>query len=157
MENTLSGKMLPEQNELVGRIAAMENTLSTPIPAEYEENLNQIEAQGAKALEQYQKWALEEIRNFEREFQRVSEEVDQASLVRAKWEDKHHQKIQKAIISHLLPIDLDLLELPVLKIYYQEFERGWGNIGGTKRQTIVAEKSILTPKKSLLAVLEDQS
>ncbi len=146
------------QNKLVGKIAMIENILSTPIPAEYEENLNQIEAQGAKALEQYQKWALEEIRNFEREFQRVSKEVDQDSVlpnVLSSWEDKHHKAIQKAIISHLLPIDLDLLELPVQKLYHQEFERGWVHLG--ERQTIVAEKSILTPKKLLLTVLEGQS
>ena len=68
----------------------MENILSTPIPVEYEEDLNQIEAQGAKALKQYQKRALEEIRNFEREFQRVSKgQVSQASPIRNKWEDEH--------------------------------------------------------------------
>ena len=137
------------QHKLVGRIAAMENILSTPIPVEYEEDLNQIEAQGAKALKQYQKWALEEIRNFEREFQRVSGQVSQASPIRNKWEDEHYEAIQKAIISHLLPIDLDLLELPVLKLYHQEFERGWGKLGGIKGQTIVAKKSILTPKKKI--------
>lgn len=149
------------QHKLVGKIAAMENILSTPIPAEYEEDLKRIESQGAEALEQYQKCALEKIRDFEREFQRVSGEVSQASMLpngwEDRWEDKHHQEIQEAIISHLLPIDLDLLELPVLKLYDQEFERGWGKLGGIKRQTIVAEKSILTPKKPLLAVLEDQS
>lgn len=162
MENILSTQTAEYEEELISRIAAMENILSTPIPAEYEEELKRIEAQGAKALEQYQMWALEEIRNFEREFQRVSKEVDQQasvipSAMRNKWKDKHHQEIQKAIISHLLPIDLDLLELPVQKLYHQEFERGWGHLGGRKRQTIVAEKSILTPKKLLLTVLEGQS
>lgn len=145
------------QKEVLKEIctAAMENILSTPIPAEYEEDLKRIEAQGVKALEQYQKEALEEIRNFEREFQRVSKEVSQASILN-RWEDKHYEAIQKAIISYLLPIDLDLLELPVQKLYRQEFERGWGNLGGIKRQTIVAEKSILTPKKKI-TVPEGQS
>ena len=73
------------------------------------------------------------------------------------WDDKRYGEIQNAMISHLLPLDLALLELPVLKLYHQAFEIGWKTLDGRGEQTVVAKKSALTVKKPLWAVLEDQS
>lgn len=142
-----------------------------------------VEEQQAKAKRKYQEWALEEILKFKKEFQRVSKEVGQASdeakkhewswdsiwasitktsstviaAVTNSWDDKHYEKIQNAMISHLLPIDLALLELPVRKLYDQAFEIGWKTLDGRGEQTGVAKKSAITVKKPLWAVLEDQS
>ena len=138
-----------------------------------------VEEQQAKAKRKYQEWALEKILKFKKEFQPVSEEAGQASdeakkdvwdkirqtssamiaalLNSYSWDDKRYGEIQNAMISHLLPLDLALLELPVLKLYHQAFEIGWKTLDGRGEQTVVAKKSALTVKKPLWAVLEDQS
>lgn len=121
-----------------------------------------VEEQQAKAKRKYQEWALEKIRKFEDEFERVSGE-GQASLAKIadallnSSDDDGYKEIQKAMVSHLLPIDLALLDLPVLKLYYREFDRGWALLDGRAEQHRVAKSSAVTPKKPLRTVLEDES
>ena len=138
-----------------------------------------IEEQQGKAKRKYQEWALKEILKFKEEFQRVSKEAGQASDEAKKgeslwdkikkastaalaallnsWDDKRYEEIQNAMISHLLPIDLALLELPVLKLYHQAFEIGWKTLDGRDEQIAVAESSARVKKISLRALQENQS
>lgn len=72
------------------------------------------------------------------------------------WEAKHYEEIQKAMIDHLLPIDLALLELPVLKLYRRVFDDGWNRLRH-KEQMAVAKESANPVKRSLRTCLENQS
>lgn len=147
----------------------MERELYREVEAQQDEAQNE-------AWKTYQKWALREIKAFEGEFRDVIKGAGQVSKetekyawwspsrwtekmkawVKANFRDEHYKKIQDAMICRLLPVDLTLLDLPVLKLYHREFDKGWALLDGRdgrKEQDCVAESSAVTPKKSLRAVL----
>ena len=163
----------PDQDdqERAEKIASLRKELRSKFHREVEEQQDQDRRA-------YQRWALREIKAFEEEFQRVSEESGQVSekakedgwslprveeavwaLIKRNLRNKHYKAIQNAMISHLLPIDLALLDLPVLKRYDRAFNAGWDMLDGREEQNRVAESSALplTAKKSLRVVLENQS
>ncbi len=132
------------------------------------------EIRQAKALRSYQRWALSEIKNFEYALQRISNKVTEAkswldSVNPLRWDDPdyrehrdytetgQYEEVQQAIIHHLLPIKLALLDLPVHEHYQQAFQTGWRKLDGRDDQTEVAKASALAEKKSLRAFLEDGS
>ena len=151
-------------------------TKIAPLRKELEGELYRtVEEQQAQAKRKYQEWALKEIKAFEEKLRnvirgagKVSEKAKKdgwlslsrwvegaRAFMESNFRDEHYKAIQNAMISHLLPIDLALLELPVLKLYHQAFEIGWKTLDERDEQTVVAKKSALTVKKPLWTVLED--
>ncbi len=113
------------------------------------EATRQAEERHARALRSYQRWALGEIRTFNGQFNRISEEAP-------KFRDKgQYRDIGQAMVNHLLPINRALLDLPVHELYGQAFKAGWSKLDRHHLQTDVAKHSALTKKKPLRAFLED--
>lgn len=137
----------------------------------------EVEEQQDEARKAYQRCTLKEIKEFEEKLQQVYNEASRFSeedrkdgwlslsrwtkkaraWVKKNFSDEHYQETQKAMVSHLLPIDSALLDLPVLKRYHRAFDAGWNLLDGRDEQTDVAQSSAVTAKKSLRAALEDNS
>ena len=66
-----------------------------------------------------------------------------------------YKEVQDAMIKHLLPINVVLLDLPVQERYHQAFQTGWKKLDGRENQTTVAVSSATTKKKSLRDILEE--
>ena len=119
-----------------------------------------IEEQQDKAMREYQGWALRKIKEFEERFRSISDQAAQNAsvlkLYNGGWNNDRYKEVREAIVSHLLPINSALLDLPVLNRYQRAYQDGWKKLDGREEQIHVAERSALTPKKSLRAVLEDQ-
>ena len=65
------------------------------------------------------------------------------------------RKFREAMIKHLLPINVVLLDLPVQERYHQAFQTGWKKLDGLENQITVAVSSATTKKKSLRDILEE--
>ena len=110
-----------------------------------------------KPRREYQAWALEQIWAFEGAFDEIKSD-ERVTIFNPipdgiRWTEGEYPRIQKAMISHLLPIDPTLLDLPVLKRYQSGFDVGWGVLDGQdgrKAQTCVAIASAIVPKRTFL-------
>ncbi len=60
-----------------------------------------------------------------------------------------HRICRDAMIAHLLPIDLSLLELPVNELYQKAWEEGWKHLDGREDQTYVAQRTADVKKATL--------
>ena len=151
------------ERELRGAVATIET-----------ETAQRAEKRQGRAVRSYQLWALSAIKAFETEFKGISNKVAEAKswLDPAKpwrWDDPDYQEhrqytgtgqyreVRQAMINHLLPINLALLDLPVHERYQQAFQTGWQSLAGRDDQTAVATSSAVTAKKSLGEFLEDGS
>ncbi len=128
----------------------------------------EFEKQQIKDWTAYQKWALGEIEAFRRKLQNAEKALELSnSLLSVKnlkerisgdsngaGQDKRYKEIQDAMIRHLLPINMNLLDLPVLKLYHQEYDNGWMLLDERKERDEVVKKSVETPKRSLRDVKE---
>ena len=116
------------------------------------------EERQARAMRSYQRWALSKIKAFEATFQATSNKADEAaSILRnddSGW-SAYYQEVRRAMITHLLPINVALLDLPVQERYQRAFQTGWNKLDGREDQTAVAQASALVVKKSLREFLED--
>ena len=137
----------------------LENELRRAVETIESKAAERAEERQARAVRSYQRWALSKIKAFESAFQAISEKADEsASILRRDdggWSDARYQEARQAIISHLLPINLALLDLPVQERYQRAFQTGWNKLDGREDQTAVAQASALTVKKSLREFLED--
>lgn len=174
------------QQVVAARIALVLGGVLTPVEDGLERDLRRAvatieteatrraEERQAHAVRSYQRWALSEIRKFDDALQRISIETDNASswldaaksLVsdsperqkRREYLDAgQFREIQQAMIDHLLPVNLALLDLPVHERYQQAFQIGWRKLDRRDDQTDVAKASAVAEKKSLRDFLEDGS
>jgi len=114
------------------------------------------EASRARAVREYQRWALDQIKAFERAFEDANERASEQARIGQTWTDAEYRQVRDAMVSHLLPINLGLLELPVQERYQREFQRGWTRLDGREEQTFVVEQTAVTVKKPLSDFLGDQ-
>ena len=152
----------------------LENELRRAVKTFEIEAAQRAETRRAKAVRSYQGWALSEIKQFEDAVQGISNKAAEAkSLLDAanplRWdkpdylenrqytEAGQYREVRQAMIDHLLPINLALLDLPVHERYQQAFQTGWKKLDGRDDQTDVARASAVAEKKSLRAFLEDGS
>ena len=187
-EEYLDGKAKPDIESIADFLGRYENDSAQDDPKktevvrirkELESKFHrEFEEQQDQARRAYQKWALGEIKKFRGKFLdvidgagQVSEEArrggwlswsrwteEMRSRVKDNFREEHYKKIHDAMICHLLPVDLALLDLPVLKLYHQAFDNGWALLDERKEeQNCVAEKSAVTPKMSLRAVLNGRA
>ena len=127
-----------------------------------------------RAVCAYQLWALSAIKKFEDTVQGISDKAAEANswLDSAKpwrWddpdyrqnrkyiEDEQYREVRQAMINHLLPVNLALLDLPVHERYQQAFQAGWQKLDGRGDQTEVAKAAAVAEKISLQEYLEDGS
>lgn len=172
------------QRVVAARVALVLEGILTPVEDGLERDLRRavatIEAEAtrraeerqAHAVRSYQRWALSEIRKFDDALQRISIETDNASswldtaksLVsdsperekRREYLDAgQFREVRQAMIDHLLPVNLALLDLPVHERYQQAFQTGWQKLDGHDDQTNVAIASAVAEKKSLRQFLEE--
>ncbi len=168
----LGGVLPPVEDGLEGDLRRAVATIETA-------ETRRAEERQARAVRSYQRWVLSEIRKFDDALQRISKEADDASswldtaksLVpdRLMSDSPERQKrreyldagqfheVRQAMIDHLLPVNLALLDLPVHERYQQAFQTGWRELDGHDDQTDVAKASAVTEKKSLRDFLEDGS
>ena len=143
----LEGIETPDYNELQKELRAAVETIES-----------QAEERQALAIRDYQRWALEKIKVFEDEYQAISEKADEAARALRRddggWID-YYKEVQEAMIDHLLPINVSLLDLPVQERYLQAFQTGWKKLDGREDQTSVAVASATTRKKQLRDFPED--
>lgn len=168
----LGGVLTPVEDGLERDLRRAVSTIET-------EATRRAEERQAHAVRSYQRWALSEIRKFDDALQSISNEADDASswldtaksLVpdRLMSDSPERQKrreyldagqfreVRQAMIDHLLPVNLALLDLPVHERYQQAFQTGWRKLDGHDDQTGVAKASAVAEKKSLRDFLEDGS
>lgn len=168
----LEGVLTPVEGELERDLRLAVATIET-------EATRGAEGRQARAVRAYQRWALSEIRKFDDALQRISKEADDASswldtatsLVpdRLMSDSPERQKrreyldagqfreVGQAMIDHILPVNVALLDLPVHERYQQAFQTGWRKLDGHDDQTGVAKASAVAEKKSLRDFLEDGS
>lgn len=60
-----------------------------------------------------------------------------------------HRVCRDAMVTHLLPIDLRLLEMPVQDLFQQAWQSGWKYLDGRADRTKVAERTIDVSKTTL--------
>lgn len=117
------------------------------------------EERQAKAIREYQRWALGQIKSAERRLADASAQADKnARVLKADnggWSDERYKEVRDAMVKYLLPINLALLDLPVQQRYQRPFQDGWKRLDGREDQTYVAEQTVKTVKKSLRDFLED--
>ncbi len=177
------------QQVVAARVALVLEGVLTPVEDGLERDLRRAvatieteatrraEERQARAVRAYQRWALSEIREFDKALQGISKEADDASswldtaksLVpdRLMSDSPERQKrreyldagqfrdVRQAMIDHLLPVNLALLDLPVHERYQQAFQKGWRKLDGHDDQTDVAIASAVAEKKSLRLFLEE--
>ena len=157
---TLLQQVMSAQAALVleGIEAPVYNELQKELRAAVETIDSQAEERQALAMRDYQRWALEKIKVFEDEYQAISEKADEAARALRRddggWID-YYKEVQEAMIDHLLPINVSLLDLPVQERYLQAFQTGWKKLDGREDQTSVAVASATTRKKQLRDFPED--
>ena len=71
------------------------------------------------------------------------------------WTPELLQRLQIAMIEHLLPIDQAKLNRPILLQYQREFDRAWSKLEGTDEQKCVAIASTFIEKKNLINYVND--
>ena len=115
-----------------------------------------------KTRRDYQAWALEKIWDFEEAIEEVKSDEGLSIFDPIPdnwtWEEEEFTLVQNAMISHLLPIDQTLLDLPVMKRYQTGFDIGWGVLerqDERKAQTCVAIASAIVPKQTFLSSASD--
>ena len=113
----------------------------------------------AKAIREYQRWALKEVTAFESTFNAAKEAADKYWRAykigfNEGWTDAQYKEVRDAIVAHLLPINQQMLDLPVQQRYHRAFDLGWKKLDGREDQTHVAEQSALAEKKPLRDFLE---
>ena len=144
----LEGIETPVYNELEKELRAAVETIDS-----------KFEERQAQAMRYYQRWALEEIGAFETAFEEIKKKADgEGSWWRQDkggWFDDYYKEVQDAMIKHLLPINVALLDLPVHERYLQTFQTGWNKLDGREDQTSVAVASATTRKRALRDFLED--
>ena len=144
----LEGIETPVYNELENELRAALETIDS-----------QLEERQAQAIRDYQRWALEEIKVFETAFEEIKKKADEEGAWwrqdKGGWIDDYYKEVQDAMIKHLLPINVALLDLPVHERYLQTFQTGWNKLDGREDQTSVAVASATTRKRALRDFLED--
>jgi hypothetical protein len=70
------------------------------------------------------------------------------------WKNSIHREIafrttRDGMVKFLLPINVNLLELPVAQLYHKAFSRGWEKLNDREDQLYVAEQSAVVRKKGL--------
>ncbi|MDE0001398.1 MAG: hypothetical protein OXQ29_01715 [Rhodospirillaceae bacterium] len=121
-----------------------------------EDTLAALEAETLdKTRRDYQAWALEQIWDFENAFEEIKSDEGLSFFDPIpdswSWVEEEFTQIQNALISHLLPIDQTLLDLPVMKRYQTGFDIGWEVLerqDGRTAQTCVAIASAIVPKRT---------
>ena len=143
----LEGIEIPIDNELQKELRAAVETIES-----------QAEKRQAEAMRYYQRWTLEEIKAFETAFEATKKKADEEGSWWRRdnggWID-YYKEVQDAMIKHLLPINVALLDLPVQERYLQAFQTGWKKLDGRENQTSVAEASATTRKRPLRDFLKD--
>ncbi len=149
------------------QVALVLEGIETPVYNELEKELRaavetidfQLEKRQAEAIRDYQRWSLEEIKDFETAFEEIKKKAEEEGSWwrqdNGGWIDDYYKEVQDAMIKHLLPINVALLDLPVLERYQQVFQTGWNKLDGRKDQTSVAKASAITRKRPLRDFLED--
>ena len=180
-----SARMLLQQ-VVSARVALVLEGVTTPVHDGLERDLRNavatIEIEAAeraerrqgRAVRSYQLWALSVIKAFETEFERITDKVAETkswldSVNPLRWNDPdyrehrdyteagQYREVRQAMINHLVPVNLALLDLPVHERYQQAFQTGWQKLDGRGDQTEVAKAAAVAEKKSLQEYLEDGS
>ena len=157
---TLLQQLMSAQAALVleGIETPVYNELQKELRAAVETIESQAEKRQAEAMRKYQRWALEGIKAFETAFEAIKKKADEEGSWWRRdnggWID-YYKEVQDAMIKHLLPINVALLDLPVQERYLQAFQTGWKKLDGRENQTSVAEASAITLKKPLRDFLKD--
>lgn len=100
-------------------------------------------AENVKKIREYQRWALLQIEMFNVEMKNS----ERSRYVGLKTE-YDYQKIKDAMVKHLVPVSVGLLDSAVSRLYSEAFESGWKKLENTKHlQTEVAKQEALIPKK----------
>ena len=143
----LEGIETPVYNELQKELRAAVETIES-----------QAEERQALAMRKYQEWALKGIKVFETAFEAIKKKADEEGSWWRRdnggWID-YYLEVQEAMIKHLLPINVALLDLPVQERYLQAFQTGWKKLDGRENQTSVAASSATTRKRPLRYFLKD--
>ncbi|MBI1338071.1 MAG: hypothetical protein GC164_14080 [Phycisphaera sp.] len=118
----------------------------------------QAEDQQAKAIRDYQRWALEQIKAFESSYHATEEHAKKDASIwkmdNGGWNDARYREVRDAMVIHLMPVNMALLELPVQNRYQRAFDLGWKQLDGREDQTYVAEQTVSVVKKPLRDFME---
>ena len=162
------------QEVVTARVALALESVKQPTLDALETNLRRVvtdiavqaakreEERQAKALREYQRWALKEVNTFESVFKEAGDTVHtdwsawKLGFNRG-WTDAEFAKVRDAMVDHLLPVNLALADLPVQKRYEQAFEKGWRQLDGREDQTQVAVATAMTVKKPLRDFFEEET
>jgi len=129
--------------------------ISKQIEANNQKILNLEEVRYAEKQRAYQKWTLDQIKNFEVEYWYAEESAKNNGLnikgvsINSKWGDAEHKRIMSAMTSYLLPISENLLDRPVSEMYVRSFNKAWKRLEDTDVQTDVAMQCAVVKKKTI--------
>ncbi len=101
-------------------------------------------AETAQRRRSYQAWALKHISVFEQDFDRERNEADGRSRMGETWHTHNYEHVYESMLTHLMPIDVRLLELPVLDRFSKAWQMGWTKLEdheGGRLQVELASKS----------------
>ena len=143
----LEGIEIPDYNELEKELRTAVETIES-----------QLEERQALAMRNYQNWALKKIKVFETAFEEIKKKADEEGSWWRRdnggWID-YYKEVQDAMIKHLLPINVAMLDMPVQERYLQVFQTGWKKLDGREDQTAVAVASATIRKKPLRDFLKN--
>ena len=138
----------------------LERELNRAVEAIESQVAKRAEDRQAHAIRSYQQWALSNIKEFEAAFEATQEKANEAASILRRddggWSDAYYQEVRQSMIAGLLPINLALLDLPVQERFHKAFQEGWQKLDGREDQTVVAQSSALTVKKSLREFMQEE-
>jgi hypothetical protein len=135
-----------------------------PLQQELTETIEKVERDRRTAFRQswarYQRWCLDQLGSFDARFASIEGEANQAARIwkpdNGGWSDGRLDGVRDAMVQYLVPIDVSLLDVPVLELYRKAFEKGWKRIDAGERQVFVAQKVVTTSKRPLDEVPGDR-
>jgi len=144
---------------------SLENELRTTVTEISLQAAKRDEERQSQSIRKYQRWALSELKAFENVCVAIEKKHNKAGkdswnpwtkVMGIDWDNDDFLLLCKAMESHLLPINIALLDMPVQERYQREFQRGWKQLEGKEEQTIVAERTAEIVKKTLREFSESQ-
>jgi hypothetical protein len=152
---------------------AMEGIKNTPydgLEREIRSTLNELvkvtakrgEDRQAKAVRDYQKWAMKNILEYEAKLAVTNRQAAEGSQTLgvytgfAGWSDAKYKEVRDAMVTYLLPLNQTVLDAPVQERFQRAFKEGWDILKGREDQTYVAIMSASVEKRPLRDFLEAQ-
>ena len=106
------------------------------------------QAEQGRKLRAYQKWALDQVKEFKKEYAYVewvvaNEDSKHRPLRKPGWQDANYQAVRDAMGRRLLPVNTAILDQAVNTLYSSAYDMGWNKLRDGERLSIAEQGAIV--------------